>query len=111
VELVLDESVDARIAEKVAGRDVTIWRPAAGIPDQAVLEFAIRHTAPLLTRDQGDFISLDRELTHYGILIDKKLHLRQNRELVAETIVGILDHHQAHLENTVLFVSDFYGRF
>ncbi len=66
--------------------------------------------APLVTRDQGDFIELDTLLDHYGILVDKQLHLR-DRKLVAHTISSINEKHRDHLNNNIIFISNFYGRF
>lgn len=85
-------------------------RPEKGLPDKEVLLFAVRKGWPLLTRDQGDFVSLAADMEHAGIMIDKYLHLR-DRKLVAETVKGMLKLGPSHLENNVLYISNFYGRF
>ncbi len=74
------------------------------------MQYAISEDAPVLTRDQGDYIELDAQVDHPGILIDKQMHLR-DRVLVAETVSNILDEHQGELQDNVVFISNFYGRF
>lgn len=108
--VVLDESIDAVIEDKLEGRGINTLRPEPGISDQEVLQFAISEDAPVLTRDQGDFIELDTQMDHPGILIDKQMHLRDKR-LVAETVSNLLTEHGDKLEENVAFISNFYGRF
>jgi len=103
---VLDESIDVVVEEKLEGRGVDTLRPEPGISDQEVLQFAISEDAPVLTRDQGDFIELDTQMDHPGILIDKQMHLR-DKSLVAETVSNILDQHQEEIQDNVVFVSNF----
>jgi len=85
-------------------------RPDPGISDQEVLQFAISKDAPVLTRDQGDFIKLDTQMNHPGILIDKQMHLK-DKGLVTDTISSLIEEHQEELEDHVYFMSNFYGRF
>lgn len=106
----LDESIDAVIEEKLEGRGIDTLRAEPGISDQEVLQFAISEDALVLTRDQGDFIELDTQMDHSGILIDKKMHLR-DKGLVAETVSSLLEEHGDELEQNVAFISNFYGRF
>jgi len=108
--LVLDESIDVVIEEKLEGRGVDTVRAENGISDQEVMQYAIGQDALVLTRDQGDYVQLDAQLEHPGILIDKQMHLR-DKALVAETVSSILEKHGEALENNVVFVSNFYGRF
>lgn len=74
------------------------------------MQYAINRDAPVLTRDQGDYLKLDSQISHPGIMIDKQMHLR-NRSLVAETVLGILEKYGSELEDNPVFISDFYGRF
>lgn len=110
MKLVLDESVDKIIEKKLRFLDVECIRPEKGLTDKKVLSLSIEKSVPLLTRDQGDFVSLDADMEHPGILIDKYMHLR-DRELVSETVKGILDESSEILEDNVLYISNFYGRF
>lgn len=102
--------MDSVIEEKLEGRGIETVRPEKGISDQEVMQYAISEDAPVLTRDQGDYIELDAQVDHPGILIDKQMHLR-NRVLVAETVSNILDEYQGELQDNVVFISNFYGRF
>lgn len=108
--LVLDESVDLKIEEKLQGRDIETDRPSSGISDQEVLQYAVSQDSPLLTRDQGDYVQLDHQIGHPGILIDGQMHLR-DRTLVADTVKGIIEKYSEELEDEVIFISGFYGRF
>lgn len=97
------------IEKKLNGRDVDTVRPEKGISDQEVLQQAIDEDVPILTRDQGDYVKLDNQLEHPGIMIDKEMHLR-DRKLVAETICSILNRHKREFKNAVVFISNFFGR-
>lgn len=85
-------------------------RPEKGISDQEVMQYAVSEDAPVLTRDQGDFIELDTQMEHPGVLIDKQMHLR-DKSLVAETVSNLLQEHEEELAENVVFISNFYGRF
>jgi len=102
--------VDSVIEEKLEGREIETVRPEKGIPDQEVMQYAISEGVPVLIRDQGDYIELDVQIDHPGILIDKQMHLR-DKSLVAETISSILQQYEEELQDSVIFVSSFYGRF
>lgn len=78
--------------------------------DKKVLRFAVGKKAPIITRDQGDFVILDTDVDHHGIMIDKHMHLR-DRSLVAETVVRIVKNHPKLLSNNLIFLSSFYGQF
>lgn len=110
MKLVLDESVDKIIEKKLESSEVNCVRPKKELPDKEVLLFAIKKEEPLLTRDQGDFVSLDADMEHFGIMIDKYMHLR-DRKLVAKTMSGILEEGSKLLKNNILYISNFYGRF
>lgn len=98
------------IERKLDGRGVECLRPEKEISDQRVMEFAVSHGVPLLTRDQGDYIRLGSEMEHPGVLIDKQMHLR-DKSLVAETVADMLERYDGEIRGNVLFVSNFYGRF
>lgn len=108
--LVLDESVDRLIEDRLKNFNIKTARPTGGSTDSEVLNFAVRKEAPLITRDQGDFVILDADVDHFGIMIDKHMHLR-DRTLVAETIAGILENYPQLLENSIVYLSNFYGQF
>lgn len=108
--LVLDESVDRLIEERIENLDIEVIRPPKGSNDRRVLHFAIKREAPIVTRDQGDFVILNNDLKHYGIMIDKHMHLR-DRNLVAETVVIVLKEHPKILKNNLVFLSSYYGQF
>mgnify|MGYP006295932421 CR=1 FL=1 len=74
------------------------------------MQYAVNEDAPVLTRDQGDFIELDTQMDHLGVLIDKKMHLR-DKSLVAKTVSNLLQEHEEELEENVVFISNYYGRF
>lgn len=108
--LILDESVDRLIEDRIKNFDIETSRPPKGLTDEKVLKFALKQKAPILTRDQGDFVILDSDMDHHGIMIDKHMHLR-DRTLVARTVAQILQNYSRLLENDVVFLSSFYGRF
>ena len=74
------------------------------------MQYAVNEDAPVLTRDQGDFIELDTQMDHLGVLIDKKMHLR-DKSLVEKTVSNLLQEHEEELEENVVFISNYYGRF
>lgn len=108
--LVLDGSVDRLIEKRVKNFSVETARPPKGLTDENVLKFAVKRESPIITRDQGDFVILDTDVNHYGIMIDKFMHLR-NRTLVAETVGRIVKDYPELLRNNLVFLSSFYGQF
>lgn len=108
--LVLDESVSRLLEERLEKFDVKTKRPPKESTDREVLKLAIEKKAPVLTRDQGDFVILDNDMDHYGIIIDKYMHLR-DRTLVAETIASILEKYPRLLMKNLVFLSNYYGQF
>ena len=75
-----------------------------------MLRFAAEHGSPLLTKDE-DFRERDRDLEHFGILIDNQMHLR-DWNLVADTIKAMLEKiPKEDLRNNIWRVSDYYGVF
>lgn len=110
MKLVFDESVDKVIEDKLESYNINCLRSEKGLKDKEVLLFAIKQDSPLLTRDQGDFVSLSADIEHLGIMVDKYLHLR-DRKLVAKTVGGVLKQDSENLRNNVVYISNFYGRF
>ena len=108
IDLVLDESVDTVIEQRLNALRVKTIRPEKGVTDELVLQFAITKEAPLLTRDQSDYVVLNNEMQHYGILLDKQLHLRDG-QLVAETASHVLEEYQDQIKNELVYLSNFYG--
>lgn len=106
--LVLDESVDVVTEQRLNALDIETLRPEKGVTDEAVLQFAIAEEAALLTRDQSDYVVLSNEMEHYGILLDKQLHLRDG-QLVAETVDYVLQEYGGEIENELVYLSNFYG--
>lgn len=111
MDLILDESIPIQIEKALEKKGVVTRRPETGKEDFEVMGRAIQEDTPILTRDQGDFVKLNQELDHPGILMDKKMHLRENTDLVAETISRMLKEiSEGNLENSVWYLSDYYGR-
>lgn len=111
MDLVLDESIPGQIEAGLKEKGVETGRYEIGKPDNEVLGYAVKNNVPVLTRDQGDFVRLSQEVDHPGILLDKQMHLREDIELVTETIKSMLENiPEADLSNNVWYVSDYYGR-
>lgn len=108
-DLLLDEDVAISIGRKLEGRGIKIERHEKSKSDREVLMYSVELDVPVLTRNQGDFVSLDRQIRHRGVMIDKGMN-RRNPNLVADTVSGILeDYSSGELENELIFVSNFYG--
>lgn len=108
--LVLDEDVPVQIGYKLEGRGVEVLSHESSASDREVLAFAVDREAPLLTKDE-DFRERDDEFSHFGILIDNQMHLR-DWGLVADTVKKMLDNiPKESLRNDVWRVSDYYGVF
>ncbi|MFB6199796.1 MAG: DUF5615 family PIN-like protein [Candidatus Nanohaloarchaea archaeon] len=110
MDLLLDESVPVQIEMALDSQGIDTGRYMPGEEDDEVLMYAIEKDAPVLTRDQGDFVKLSREFSHPGILMDKQLHLREDFEMVAETIEMVLEQFSENLSDNVWYLSEFYGR-
>lgn len=109
-EVVLDEDVPIQIGYKLEGRDIEVLTHKSSASDKEVLRFAVESETPLLTKDE-DFRERDRDLEHFGILIDNQMHLR-DWNLVADTIKEMLENiPKEDLRNNIWRVSDYYGVF
>ncbi|MFB6294302.1 MAG: DUF5615 family PIN-like protein, partial [Candidatus Nanohaloarchaea archaeon] len=63
-DLLLDEDVRRSIADALEGSGVSVSRYRKGATDRAVLMEAVENTVPVLTRNQGDFVTLGNEMDH-----------------------------------------------
>ena len=124
--LVLDEDVPVEIGYKLEGRGIDVLSHESSASDTEVLKFAVENEAPLLTKDedfrtqhemlleadsQENLLERDKDLEHFGILIDNQMHLR-DWNLVADTIKAMLENiPKEDLRDNVWRVSDYYGVF
>lgn len=111
MDLLLDESIPSQVEAALEKKGIETGRYDTGEPDNKVLGYAVKKDVQVVTRDQGDFVRLNQEVDHPGILMDKQMHLREDVDLVAETIKSMMENiSEEDLSNNVWYVSDYYGR-
>ncbi|MFB6209523.1 MAG: DUF5615 family PIN-like protein [Candidatus Nanohaloarchaea archaeon] len=107
IDLVIDEDVKKSIKVKLNSRGIKTERLKKSLTDRKVILEARERDAPILTRNQEDFIHLNEEISHSGILIDKFMNKRGSKK-VAETVQQVLEENKEKIEDRVWFVSNFY---
>ncbi|MFB6100660.1 MAG: DUF5615 family PIN-like protein [Candidatus Nanohalobium sp.] len=111
MDLLLDESIPKSVEEALEDKGIETGRFEIGAEDSEVMSYAIENKAPVITRDQGDFVRLGHELDHLGVLLDKQMHLRKDTDLVAKTVKYMIEEiPEEDLSNSVWYLSNFYGR-
>ena len=100
MKFVADEGVDRQIVARLRGESHRIWYVAElepGIPDDAVLDLAIRETALLLTagKDFGELIFRQGRLAP-GVVLVRLAGLSSLAK--AEVVASTIKDHEAELE-------------
>ncbi len=105
--VVCDEMVDPALDEILRDEGFEVFRPEISDSDDEVLELANENRAVILTRDR-DFVRLNDNQEHFGIIFDSGMHHRALRE-VSEAVLRIFDLMSSEdLENSLVRLNRFY---
>jgi len=107
LKLLIDESVDAQVAERleIDGHEVIcVWDLAPGVSDEEILSMAAREGACLITADKdfGELVFRMRRL-HTGVTLIRLSGLSPERKckIVSEAVMS----HEKEMKNSFMVIS------